>query len=63
MQNRGITKSGKVGVHWITRCKVWEARIGVNGNNIILGRYKDKLEAIRIREQAELKYHNHRRRA
>ena len=48
--------SGRVGVTWDKQTNKWLAQIQVNGKNIKLGRFKNKEEAIRAREEAELKY-------
>jgi len=50
-------KSGRTGVKWREDRKVWEARIGVDGNKIILY-YGDSFEeACAAREEAELRYY------
>ena len=38
----------------------WRARISLNKQQIFLGRFKDKADAIAARKAAELKYHTHR---
>ena len=48
--------SGRVGVTWDKQTNKWLAQIQVDGKNIKLGRFKNKEEAIRAREEAELKY-------
>lgn len=59
MQNRKLLKSstsGVSGVIWDKEKRRWRARISVNGKRIILGRFRDKSEAIKARRDAELKY-------
>ena len=53
-----INSSGVVGVSWDKRTKKWQARIGVNGGRIELGRFKDLNDAILARKEAEKKYLN-----
>ena len=48
--------SGVTGVYWHSSNKMWEAKIGINGNLKNLGSFKDKDEAIRVRKAAEKKY-------
>lgn len=48
-----------VGVNWIKRRKKWRSRITTNGEEIHLGMFKDKKEAIRVRKEAEKKYGFH----
>ena len=51
--------SGFVGVSYHKRDKIWEARIKVNYNQIYLGRFKTKEEAIEARKKAEVQYGFH----
>ena len=48
--------SGRVGVTWDKQTNKWLAQIQVDGKNIKLGRFKNKEDAIKVREEAELKY-------
>ena len=57
--NRGLTKynkSGHKGVYFCATLNRWQANIKINGENINLGRFKDKDEAIKVRKEAEIKY-------
>ena len=57
--NRGIRSnntSGVTGVSWHKKTKKWAVNIGVNNNNIYLGEFTSKEDAIRTRLQAEAKY-------
>jgi hypothetical protein len=49
-------KSGAKGVHYIASKSRWGASIRVNGKNIILGKFKNKNDAIKVREEAEKQY-------
>lgn len=49
--------SGYVGVHWVKASQSWAVVILVNGVRKHLGRFKNKLEAIRIRREAELLFY------
>lgn len=54
--NVGLLKnntSGVKGVSWCNTYKVWKAFIGVNGEIVILGSYRDKSLAIESRKRAE----------
>lgn len=55
MEN-AIHSSGVVGVSWNKNIKKWNARIGVNGTRIDLGRFNNLDDAIAARKQAEEKY-------
>lgn len=46
-------KSGHTGVYWSKDRKMWCAQITINNKTILLGRYKNKEDAIKKREQAE----------
>jgi hypothetical protein len=48
--------SGVAGVSWHSRDEVWTALIGVDGKLIHLGTTKDKKEAIKWRQEAEIIY-------
>lgn len=50
-------KSGKNGVHYNKKAKKWIARISVQGKRICLGSYNNLEEAIKVRDQAEIKYY------
>ena len=43
-------KSGYVGVIWNIRDKRWVANIGVNGKQVRIGSFKDKIEAVLARD-------------
>ena len=45
--------SGVMGVSWSKNMKKWHARIGVDGKDKHLGFHKNKVDAIRVRKQAE----------
>jgi len=49
-------KSGFTGVHFDTKRKKWVATITVNRKMIHLGRFNAKEEAIKAREEGEIKY-------
>lgn len=48
--------SGVTGVSWAAKSKKWSAQIQVRGKMISLGRFVDKDEAIRVRQEAEDRY-------
>lgn len=48
--------SGHTGVRWRDNRKKWMANIGVNGRNIFLGEFANKVDAIEARRRGELKY-------
>ena len=48
--------SGIMGVYWHKRDEVWVARIGINGKQVNLGYFIDKIDAIRTRLKAEKEY-------
>lgn len=48
--------SGVTGVGWIRKIDLWRARITINGQEINLGLYKNKDDAIKARKEAEEKY-------
>lgn len=49
--------SGKKGVHWDKSRNKWLVSITVNKKTYYLGRYDNFDEAVRVREEAEEKYH------
>lgn len=56
-KKRVTNKSGKTGVAWDKRLSKWEAYISVEKKKISLGLYVDLQDAIKAREEAELKYY------
>lgn len=48
--------SGKTGVSWCKDRYKWEAYIAVDGKKINLGRYDNYEDAVKVREEAEIKY-------
>lgn len=50
---RADNKSGHRGVSFATREQKWDARIKVNGKLYLLGKFKDKEDAIAARKKAE----------
>ena len=48
--------SGIVGVGWIAEKNEWRASLTLKGKFINLGYFKNKKDAIRARQQAEIKY-------
>ncbi len=61
-RNRRLSKtstSGQTGVGWIKRLKKWNARINVEGKSIHLGIFKNLVEAIEARKNAEIEYGFH----
>jgi len=51
--------SGFTGVCFYTRTGKWEAKIKVKGKTIHLGSYTDKVDAIKARQEANVKYAYH----
>jgi len=51
--------SGKSGVAWCKRDKIWNASISIKGVRTHLGNFKRKEDAIKCREDAEKKYGYH----
>lgn len=49
-------KSGRTGVCWDKNSCKWEAKIVFQGKKIYLGRYESFEDAVKAREEAELKY-------
>lgn len=61
-RNRKINynnKSGHCGVYWDTDNSKWRAHIRVNGKTVNLGRFKNKADAIKSRQAANIKYGFH----
>jgi hypothetical protein len=58
-------KSGTYGVYWVTRSRRWFASIGAGDNRVILGRFKEKADAVaaRRKEEARLGFHENHGRA
>jgi hypothetical protein len=48
--------SGVTGVSWDKKSGYWYARIGLNGKSINLGGFSDFNEAVKVRQNAEIKY-------
>ena len=56
--NRSIRNtSGIKGVNWNPKEKKWRVRISVNGKRISLGSFADYQDAVKCREEAEMKYY------
>lgn len=49
--------SGITGVNWNSRDEVWESYIGINNEQIYLGKFDYFEDAVDIRKEAEEKYH------
>ena len=56
MRKRKDNTSGKTGVYWEKRRGRWVASIDRNGETIYLGSYPAFEDAVKAREEAELKY-------
>lgn len=56
-RKRPDNTSGRTGVYWSERDSIWNAQIGYKGKVINLGRSADFETAIKLREEAELKYY------
>lgn len=54
---RSDNKSGRVGVCWAKNIKKWHAEMRLDGKHLSLGYYNDFEDAVKARQQAELKYH------
>jgi len=54
---RSNNTSGVKGVYWHKRDNIWQASIQTNYKNIYLGQFSDFDEAVRVRKEAEDKYH------
>ena len=52
-----INTSGCSGIGWVKDMNKWWARIGVNGERIVLGYFTEKQDAIDARKTAEEKYY------
>lgn len=48
--------SGITGVYWSKACQKWQAAITINAKTIYLGVFIDKINAIKARLEAEVKY-------
>ena len=48
--------SGFIGVTWSKQSNMWEAQLNINKKCLHLGKHVDKIEALKIRLRAELKY-------
>ena len=48
--------SGYIGVTWNKKCDKWEAQLNINKKCLHLGKFVDKIDALRARLEAELKY-------
>lgn len=48
--------SGHKGVYWLKADNIWVAKIGMNYKEVVIGRFKDRQEAINARIEAENKY-------
>lgn len=49
-------KSGIIGVNWHKRDKKWMVQIQINNKKIHFGCFELKVDAIKVRKQAEIKY-------
>lgn len=49
--------SGATGVSWDQRRLKWRAQISANGKALVLGRFDTFDEAVKVRQEAEIKYH------
>jgi len=54
-----LNKSGTVGVFWYKNNNKWGAYISSNNKRIHLGLFEDKQDAIKARQEANLKYDYH----
>ena len=59
LQNKKNNTSGHVGVSYYKRDNTWEAYIAIKNKKIFLGRYKNFENAVRAREEAELKFYGY----
>lgn len=58
--NQDIRKnntSGRTGVSWDKKGKAWRAHISINRKRVFLGSFSSFEEAVKVREEAELKYY------
>src|SRR5690606_25089373 len=58
-RKRKDNTSGRVGVYWVKRRHKWLAAIDVGGEFLHLGFFLDFDDAVRAREEAELKYYGY----
>jgi hypothetical protein len=61
-KNRPIpkdNKSGHIGIYWHSSMEKWAANIGINGDQISLGFFKSKVDAIIVRKMAEYEHGFH----
>lgn len=64
-KNRKLSKNNKTGasgIYYRKKRGIWEACIGVDYNKVYIGSFSTKEEAIKAREQAEIKYYGEFRR-
>ena len=54
---RPNSKSGITGVRWYEPTQKWQVRIGVNGEEIHIGYFSNKDDALKARLEAEIKYY------
>ena len=62
LKNQKVRKSnssGFMGVHWCKNQEKWISRICNNSKNVCLGSFSDIQDAVRAREQANIKYGFH----
>jgi hypothetical protein len=52
-----IKHSGKAGVNWHKKLSKWEVKISDNGKQLSLGVYDNFETAVKVRQDAELKYY------
>lgn len=52
-----LNKSGFAGVRWDAGTRKWVASIGHEGRRIFLGNFDSKVDAVRIRLDAEIRLH------
>ena len=57
---RSATTSGHKGVYWNRRARKWQAHIKANGAYHYLGVHKNLMDAVAVREAAEIQLHTHR---
>ena len=60
--NRNASKrkdntSGVIGVNWNKNESVWVARISINGNRKVIGKFIKKIDAIKARLKAEKEFY------
>lgn len=51
-------KSGYKGIHWFKRLNMWQVYINKDSKRISLGYFRELDDAIRVRQAAEVLYHN-----